>query len=388
VPGRSVRLPRALHPGAWWIWAIGLATAASRTTNPLLLALVLVVVAQVVAARRGEAPWAKGFRTYLLVGLAVIAIRVAYRILLGGSFGDHELFTLPEVPLPDAVDGIRIGGLVTLEGVLAATYDGLRLATLLVCVGAASVLADPKRLLKAVPAALHEVGVAITVALSVAPQLIESGQRVRRARRLRGEAGRRMALVRTVLLPVLTDALDRSLLLAAAMDGRGYGRTRAVAAPQRAATGTLLLGGLVGACIGTYGLLDGTAPRALGLPMLAFGLLLSVVGLRLSGQRVERTRYRPDPWLGPEWAVAAVGVAVAAIVLLTSEADPMQLVPSLQPLAWPDLPILPALAIALGVVPAWLAPPVDRPPPNPRRRDDSTVASASRAPIGIGPVER
>ena len=31
------RLPRALHPGAWWLWALGLATAASRTTNPLLL---------------------------------------------------------------------------------------------------------------------------------------------------------------------------------------------------------------------------------------------------------------------------------------------------------------------------------------------------------------
>ena len=30
--------PRWLHPGAWWLWALGLATAASRTTNPLLLA--------------------------------------------------------------------------------------------------------------------------------------------------------------------------------------------------------------------------------------------------------------------------------------------------------------------------------------------------------------
>src|ERR671939_669735 len=25
----------ALHPGAWWLWALGLGTAASRTTNPL-----------------------------------------------------------------------------------------------------------------------------------------------------------------------------------------------------------------------------------------------------------------------------------------------------------------------------------------------------------------
>ena len=68
---------------------------------------------------------------------------------------------------------------MSLEGVLAAVYDGLRLATLLLCVGAANVLANPKRLLQSMPAALHEIGVAVTVALSVAPQLIESGQRVR-----------------------------------------------------------------------------------------------------------------------------------------------------------------------------------------------------------------
>ena len=46
VSGRGCqRLPRDLHPGAWWLWALGLAAAASRTTNPLLLALVLAVVA-------------------------------------------------------------------------------------------------------------------------------------------------------------------------------------------------------------------------------------------------------------------------------------------------------------------------------------------------------
>ena len=37
--------------------------------------------------------------------------------------------------------------------------------------GAANVLANPKRLLQAMPAALHEIGVAITVALSVASQI-------------------------------------------------------------------------------------------------------------------------------------------------------------------------------------------------------------------------
>ena len=37
----SARLPRDLHPVAWWLWAIGLAVAASLTTNPYLLLLLV-----------------------------------------------------------------------------------------------------------------------------------------------------------------------------------------------------------------------------------------------------------------------------------------------------------------------------------------------------------
>ena len=56
-----MRLPRPLHPGAWWLWALGLATAASRRRNPRLLALVVAVAGYVVAARRTRAPWARAF---------------------------------------------------------------------------------------------------------------------------------------------------------------------------------------------------------------------------------------------------------------------------------------------------------------------------------------
>ena len=45
---RVGRPRRLLHPGAWWLWAGGLAVVALRTTNPLLLGLVLGVVAFVV----------------------------------------------------------------------------------------------------------------------------------------------------------------------------------------------------------------------------------------------------------------------------------------------------------------------------------------------------
>lgn len=359
VVGRSkrARLPRPLHPGAWWLWAIGLATAASRTTNPLLLALVIGVVGYVVSARRTDAPWARGFGAYLVLAFVVLAIRVVFRMLLDGGSGGTVLFTLPEIPLPDAAAGIRIGGSVSLEGVLAAAYDGLRLATLLVCLGGANVLANPKRLLKAVPSALHEVGVAITVALSVAPQLVESGRRVHRARRLRGETGRRAHLFRAVAMPVMTDALDRSLLLAAAMDSRGYGRSAAVPRSARRVTGALLLGGLVGVCVGTYAMLDTTTPRALGVPMLLAGLTAAGAGFVLSGRRVRRTTYRPDPWKLPEWGVAACGVAVAVSMFIAAAVDPVAVDPPTSPAQWPPLPPLAALSIAIGVLPAWIAPP-------------------------------
>ncbi len=376
---RGVRLPRALHPGAWWLWALGMTTAASRTTNPLLLALIIAVVGLVVSARRSDAPWARGFAVYLWLGLIVIGIRVVFRILFDAEYGAHVLFTLPEVPLPDAVAGISIGGPVSLEGVLAAIYDGLRLATLLICIGAANVLANAKRLLKSLPAALHEIGVAVTVALSVAPQLIESGQRVHRARRLRGERGRRMHLIKMVVIPVLTDALDRSLLLAAAMDSRGYGRSAAVPRSLRAVTNVLVLSGLIGICVGTYGLLDGTAPTWIGLPALFGGIIAAGIGFVLGGRRVVRTHYRPDPWRAPEWAVASSGLVAAATFIVAYNVNPAQMAPSVQPLTWPTLPLLPALGALLGSLPAWLAPPVTMP-------SDTTVAGPPAAARSREPV--
>ena len=355
----ALRLPRGVHPLAWWIWAIGLAAAASRITNPLLLTLVLAVAGIVVAARRTEAPWARAFKWYLLFGLVVIAIRVAFRILLGGTLGsgEHTLFTIPHIPLPGFLAGVQLGGNVSAESVLSAAYDGFRLATLLCCIGAANTLANPKRALRALPAALYELGVTITVAVTVAPQLVESAQRVRRARKLRGDTSRGRRAVRGIAMPVLHDALDRSFRLAAAMDSRGYGRSGEVPQRVRRFTASLLLAGLVGLCLGTYGLLDTSTPRLLGAPMLALGVALAAAGFVVGGRRVRRTRYRPDPWGFAEWTTALSGIITAAAVIIVGAHDASALNPSLFPLMWPTLPAVPAIAILCALLPAALTPP-------------------------------
>jgi energy-coupling factor transport system permease protein len=349
-------LPRALHPMAWWLWALGLATAVSRTTNPLLIAVLLAVVGYVVIARRGAAPWARAFPAYLLLALSVVAVRVVFNAVLGAVDEGHVLLTLPRVRLPGWAKGISLGGPVTAEEVLAAAYDGLRLGALICCVGAANALANPKRALRSLPPALYEIGSAIVVAMTFAPQMVESVLRVRRARRLRGAPGKGLRAVRAVAVPVLEDALSRSLLLAAAMDSRGYGRVRDVPLRVRRTTSALLLGGLLALCLGLYGLLDGTAPRLLGVTALVVGLGMSAVGLAVAGRRVRRTTYRPDPWRAAEWAVATCGVISAAVMVAASSYDPLLLHPSLDPLRWPDLPMVPLIAVLIGVLPAWLAP--------------------------------
>ena len=76
------------------------------------------------------------------------------------------LVDLPEVPLPDWALGVHLLGPLTRESLLFAVYDGLRLGTIVLCVGAANSLANPKRLLRSMPAALYEIGTALVVAVS------------------------------------------------------------------------------------------------------------------------------------------------------------------------------------------------------------------------------
>ncbi len=376
------RVPRELHPVAWWLWALGLVVAVNRTTNPLLLVLTLAVLGYVVSARRGSAPWARAFRYYVILAAVVVVVRVVLRWVFSSAVAptDHILFVLPRIPLPHWYAGVTLGGPVSLESTLSAIVDGLRLGTVLCCVGAANALANPKRALRLLPGALYELGMAVAVSISLAPQLIESVQRVARARRLRAGGRRGLRALHSIIIPVLADALDRSLLLAAAMDSRGYGRSAHVGAGARRLTGALTLTGIGGLCVGAYGLLAGSVPRVFGTPMLLAGATACAAGLALGGRRVRRTRYRPDPWRSPEWAVALCGAACAALLYASVGGSAAALDPTFEPLRFPTLPVVPAIAILIAALPAVLAPPPPgRTVASPAPRGDTTATEDAAA---------
>lgn len=367
-----------MHPLAWWGWAIGIAIAVNGTTNPLLLTMMALAMIIVVLLRRTESAWARSVRAYLALAAFVIAMRVFFQIVVGAPTGTTVLITLPEIPLPAWAAGIRLGGPVTAEALIATVYEALRLAVLLLAIGAANALANPRQALRSVPAALYEASVAVVVALSVAPQLIESGQRVRRARRLRGDTARGLAALGPIALSILGDAIDRSLSLAEGMEARGFART---AGRPVAGTLSVMLVSVLASTMGGFLLLS-TDYRWTAAALLVGGVIGVGVGLRRAGARLAVTRYRPDPWRLTEWLVLSSGVLIAIIVLGIAGLDPAELSPqvnavlqpaalqpSTDPLEWPQLSIPMLLVIALTLAPVPLTRPRQQRIPQATRRD-------------------
>jgi energy-coupling factor transport system permease protein len=359
---------------AWWLWALGIMTTASLTTNPLIEGLLLAATTFVVVSRRDDGPWAKSFRLYAILGAAVFALRIVYRIVFGGGDGDHVLFTLPRIPLPSIAAGVRLLGPVSLESILSGAYDGLRLATIIVAVGAANSLASPRRLLRSLPAALYEIGTVLVVAVTVFPQLAESSVRVARARRLRipSTAPRtwraRSRVVRGLVVPVLADSLDSAIALAASMDSRGFGRAASGSRRHRILAALTALVSVACLMLFAYDLVSSTLPTvALGSVvtlhlrdlLVVAGLAAAFLSIRLSGDGVQRSRYRPDRWLLPELVTVACGFApVVAIIAVGAGTDAPALFPTVLPT--PDIPTLPVVMLVAALVallPSVLTPP-------------------------------
>lgn len=367
---RRYFLPRPLHPYVWWVWAIALAVVASMTTNPLLLVGIVMVVCLVTVSRSGDNPWAKGFKLYLILGLFIVLLRVGFRIIFGGGDGPTILLHLPEIPLPEVVQGIRLLGPVSLESLLHGLYDGLRLATIIICIGAANSLVNPKRLLAALPAAMYELGTILIVSFSVFPQLGDSLMRVMRVRKLRRSPAaktrrQKLGVVETIIVPVLSDALERSIALAASMEVRGYGRGGQASRLERLGSTMLGLTGIVLLSAWSYVLL---APPDIGpslgqtnlleLALLLAGIAVSILAMHIIGRHVRRTRYRRD-----RFGMAEMLVLICALtpVLLTQQVSqgskPQVLEPSIATHAWPTLTATLALALAVAALPAFITPP-------------------------------
>jgi len=218
--------PLQLHPLTWWIWAFGLAIAVIRFDSTIFTVLCVGAVAAVVFANREKAPWGNSFNWSLKVSAWILLVRTVIGVVIGVPIPGRVLFSIPVVPLPSWMPGIRIGGSVTAERLSSALTEGITICAIIIIFGAAASLTSPHKLLRVLPIYVYEFGVTVVIATSVLPQLVTSVARIRQAQRLRGQSLRGFKSWRRVAIPLLEESLAKSLDLAASMDSRGYGVNR------------------------------------------------------------------------------------------------------------------------------------------------------------------
>jgi len=279
----------ALTATTWWLLGVALALSASLSHNALLLGSVSFVSLALIAVFADRERGRTTIRIYGTMAILVIVLRIVFRIVFNSPTLDPVAFNLPT--LSAQVGQLRFSylGPVSWINLGRAFIDGLHLAAIILAVAMANAVANPRKLLRAAPTALYEFATAAAVALNLAPQLVTSLFRVRRARALRG-ASSGLSGFGGVVVPVIEDAINKSLELAASMDARGFGRTGrqkpgALAASRAAIALALLL-----MATATYLLLAGHSEVWLPVTLVAIALGAVSASMRLANLHQVRTR--------------------------------------------------------------------------------------------------
>ncbi len=206
-----------------WGFFIALACAVIATGNVSVALGAVGLAALLVYLRREDGPWGSSFKWSLVAGLYLMVIRLITGILIGVPRPGTTLFIVPRVELPSWLPGIRIGGAVTWERLSSSLSEGLIIASVIALFGAANSVTSPRKLLRTLPTSLYQVGVALTIATTVLPQLVSSISRIRSAQFLRNG---KKARISSIALPLLEESLSRAIHLAQSMESRGYGTSR------------------------------------------------------------------------------------------------------------------------------------------------------------------
>jgi energy-coupling factor transport system permease protein len=191
-----------------------LAVAALLATHTFsvaaLCALLLVAAWRAPAQRRW--PYLIGTLT---TGLTVFLITPFVEVV-----GTHVLWTGPTIPVVGTLD-------IRTEELRNGLFQGLRLTAVGLAFAVYALLLDHDRLLTAAGWARRST-LAVALATRLVPVLERDARELRLALR-----GRQVLLGPVRLLsPLLAGSLERGLILAEAMEARGYGRAGATRAPR------------------------------------------------------------------------------------------------------------------------------------------------------------
>ncbi len=336
------------HPLAWLAWLTGSAYLVLANQQPLHTILAVMALGVVFSWGSRRNSLAQGWRSFLKLGVGVWSIALLFNVLFARG-GHLVLVRLPSHwPL--------IGGAITLEAFLYGLASGGNLFATLLVFATFNLVVDRNRLLRWVPPGLYQSGLIVSIALAFVPQMITSFQSIREAQAIRGHRVRGVRDMIPLLVPLVTTALERSLILAESMESRGFGATRGSPnggqAPVQVTAAVGLLTMVLGLLARGLQLTDSTTASVL----LVVGLAMMLAALFLQGQTVRRTNYRRDVWRARDSWLTISSLVALVLVLSVQRTDPLALVYNPYPpfVPWPTFSAVVGLAALLTATPAVL----------------------------------
>ena len=134
------------------------------------------------------------FKQYLFMALFVILVRLVFKLVFGS---------------------------LTFETAIQAVIDGTKLAAWVLGFGLVNVFVDFQKVFKHAPRALGDITVALSIAMNLTPEMAKSVIRIRANSKLRAHR-RGFNVLRSVLVPMFSNAIDQAINLAESMDARGH----------------------------------------------------------------------------------------------------------------------------------------------------------------------
>ena len=229
-PPTLFRERRDLAPRAWLVWSLAAVTVALVTDNPVYRGLVALVALDVLLT---WLPPGRRLRP-LFALVAFSALLAALVNLLASHTGADVIARLPDgLPL--------VGGPLTFESLAFGGALGLGLVAALLSVAPLSLVLEPHDVVDAMPAALERTGIAVSTSLNLISGFGRTFTEVSDAQRMRGWRPRGLRSWNEVLVPTVLTAIEDSVLLAEAMEARGFGAGRRTSYAAREIGGRELL---------------------------------------------------------------------------------------------------------------------------------------------------
>lgn len=300
-----------IHPATYWLLGLLAVVTSCLSFDPTTLGLIVALSLGIAISTRGFGE----IRIYLLLGFTIAFTRLLFAIVFNYQPSSTNLiFALPSLRINlGALGQLQLLGNVSVEAFNAAAIQALRLMAIVMSIGFSAAMANPRKLLKYTPAAFYEFAAAISVAINLVPQLTSSIKRIKQARRIKHQDRQKFL---SIVIPVLEDAVDSSLALAASMDSRGFGRNENLLPRQRRSLRGLLLIALLALFAAVFSLLGDTSLNLVALPCTILGLLALSMNLLLASKYSVRTSARKQRFTILDYCLLSSALLACAAVIV------------------------------------------------------------------------